>query len=377
VNAIRELAARYGVADLDLLWDWGKSGGEGKGHLRPGWQELHSRLDAGTVNIVFGYAADRMARSLLDLLTFYRACEKVGAKVVYHDGGEQDFRTPEGKLRLQVMGGVAEFQRAQTVEKAKAMHRIRRERGERVGRAPYGTRDGDRPDLVVQAFREVGSFTGAARRLNAQGIPSALGRQWHCLMVRTVVTREAPELLPRTPRQGARAASRSGFRFYHLLRDSEGHILSANHARGRVVYHCGRAEADPTHPHPYVVSESRILPWAMAEAARLRIPANAVELRAKDVARRAKLDAKRARVVDMFMDGTIDKADRDRRLAAIAADLDALDATTELVDIPQVDWTWEPEAINVVLSALWSEIRLDATMHPIRAEWRVPEWRAD
>jgi len=92
VNAIHALAARYGVEDLELLWDWGKSGGAEKRHLRAGWAELHGRLEAGTVELIFGYAADRMARSLLDLLTFYRACEAAGAKVVYHDGGEQDFR---------------------------------------------------------------------------------------------------------------------------------------------------------------------------------------------------------------------------------------------------------------------------------------------
>lgn len=178
-NAVGELAARYGVDDLELLWDWGKSGGEGKRHLRPGWLELHRRMEAGGVSIAFGYAADRMARSLLDLLTFYRACEQAGTKVVYHDGGEQDFRTPEGALRLQIMGSIAEFQRAQTVEKA--MHRIRRERGERVGRAPYGSRPGDRVDLVIAGFRETGSVRGTASLLNGLKVPSALGRTWSAL----------------------------------------------------------------------------------------------------------------------------------------------------------------------------------------------------
>jgi DNA invertase Pin-like site-specific DNA recombinase len=376
VNAIHALAARYGVEDLELLWDWGKSGGAEKQHLRAGWAELHRRLEAGSVQLVFGYAADRMARSLLDLLTFYRACDKAGAKVVYHDGGEQDFRTPEGKLRLQVMGSVAEFQRAQSVEKAKAMHRIRRARGERVGRAPYGSREGDRPDLVVAAFREVGSFTGAARRLNEWGVPSYLGRLWRSWAVQAVLRREAPELIPPTTRARSRPLSRSGFTFYHLLRDSRGHTLSAAHDHASVAYHCGQGETDPTHPRPNSVGERRILPWAMAEAARLRVPAELAEIRAHDEARRVALAGQRERWLEMYAEGILDKTTRDRRLAEIDAALDALDASTTLVEIPAIDWSWEPQALNAVLSALWSYIQLDERMRPVEAIWRVPEWRA-
>jgi hypothetical protein len=39
-GAVRTLAARYGVEDLELLSDWGKSGGYAKRHLRPGWLDL-------------------------------------------------------------------------------------------------------------------------------------------------------------------------------------------------------------------------------------------------------------------------------------------------------------------------------------------------
>jgi DNA invertase Pin-like site-specific DNA recombinase len=375
VNAIHALAARYGVEDLELLWDWGKSGGAEKRHLRAGWAELHHRLETGSVQLIFGYAADRMARSLLDLLTFYRACEAAGAKVVYHDGGEQDFRTPEGKLRLQVMGSVAEFQRAQTVEKAKAMHRIRRARGERVGRAPYGSREGDRADLVVVAFREVGSFTGTARRLNEWGVPSFLGRLWRSSAVEAVLRREAPELIPPTARARSRPVSRFGFTFYHLLRDSSGHILTATHDHGAVVYRCGQGEVDPTHPRPTGVSQRRILPWAMAEAARLRLPTELAEVREHDEARRTELAGKRERWLEMYAEGILDKAARDRRLAEIDAALDALDASTTLVEIPAIDWSWEPKTLNNVLTALWSYIQLDERMRPTEAIWRVPEWR--
>lgn len=376
-NAVRTLAARYGVDDLELLWDWGRSGGEGKAHLRPGWNDLHRRLETGKVGMVFGYAADRMARSLVDLLSFYRACDGAGAKVIYHDGGEQDFRSPEGKLRLEIMGSIGAFQRNQTVAKMKEMHRIRRERGERVGRAPYGTRDGDRADLVIETFKTVGSFNGTALELNRMAVPSALGRLWRAQVVRDVVARFAPELLPRTAMRGRRATSRGGFKFYHLVQDSRGHVLTAAHNRKRVFYHCQTAESDPSHPRPHSVGELRILAWAKGEASRLKIPADLVEMHARSEAERAGLDVARERVIDMYADGTIrDKADRDRRLGAIEASRASLDAARVLVEIPPLDWNAEPKIVNGVLAALWDHIELDDAMQPIRAEWLVPEWRA-
>jgi hypothetical protein len=255
------------------------------------------------------------------------------------------------------------------------MHRIRRARGERVGRAPYGSREGDRADLVVVAFREVGSFTGTARRLNERGVPSFLGRLWRSSAVEAVLRREAPELIPPTARARSRPVSRFGFTFYHLLRDGPGHILTATHDHGAVVYRCGQGEVDPTHPRPIGVSQGRILPWAMSEAARLRLPTELAEVREHDEARRTELAAKRERWLEMYAEGILDKAARDRRLAEIDTALDALDASTTLVEIPAIDWSWEPKALNNVLTALWSHIQLDERMRPLEAIWRVPEWR--
>lgn len=171
-----------------------------------------------------------------------------------------------------------------------------------------------------------------------------------------VLRREAPELIPPTARPRSRPVSRFGFTFYHLLRDSSGHILTATHDHGAVVYRCGQREVDPTHPRPTGVSQGRILPWAMAEAARLRVPTELAEVREHDEARRTELAAKRERWLEMYAEGILDKAARDRRLA-------------------EIDWSWEPKALNSVLTALWSHIQLDERMRPLEAIWRVPEWR--
>jgi hypothetical protein len=162
--------------------------------------------------------------------------------------------------------------------------------------------------------------------------------------------------------------------FAQLLRCSCGRMLTPNGRRRQ--YYCHRGYILAGHGR-YVVSQSTILPWIMEEAARLRIPGDVAAVRERDEARKTALLAKRARWVESYAEGLIDKATRDVRLAAIAREVDRLEAAEGLVDIPPaVDWTWPPERVNAVLRALWAEVTLDGDLRPVAAEWIVPEWRA-
>ena len=375
-NAVRALAARYGVDDLELLSDWGKSGGEGKAHLRTGWIELRRRIEAGGVNLVFGYAADRMARSLMDLLTFYRTCDAAGVKVVYHDGGEQDFRTPEGRLRLQIMGSIAEFQRAQTVEKLVESHRIRRERGERVGRAPYGSKPGEDPALVVVAYREAGSLNGAASILNAAHVPTSLGgaHLWSLDTVRAILEREAPGTLPRGMRKGSRPETRGAFTLYHLLRCACGRPLTASRLRGDPMYRCQAAEHDPNHPRPYRVRESQLLQWVRDEADHLDLGGDAAQEATDDAAIRAELDARLARAGEAYTDGMMTRERMAEVKAETEAELDKLAAVATVRAIPPAVWdgpgAWTPAMLNRWLRAFLVSVNLGPDMRPVDATWR-------
>ena len=87
-------------------------------------------------------------------------------------------------------------------------------------------------------------------------------------------------------------------------------------------------------------------------------------------------EKKRARVIDAYVDGTIEKAERDRRLLALDAEAEASAARNFIDRVPALDWDWAPGQLNQVLRALWSEVTLGADMEPLGAVWRVPEWRA-
>jgi hypothetical protein len=144
----------------------------------------------------------------------------------------------------------------------------------------------------------------------------------------------------------------------------------------QVVYRCLAGRTNSRHGR-LNISESKLIEWVKAEAARFRIPAAQVEIGERDDARRLELEARRRRVIDNYEDAIIDKAERDAKLLRIGDELARLEAVETVIDIPQaIDWSWDAKAINEVLRALWDYVRLDADMRPTEAIWRVPEWRA-
>jgi hypothetical protein len=126
-----------------------------------------------------------------------------------------------------------------------------------------------------------------------------------------------------------------------------------------------------------MVSEAKLIEAMKEEADRLRIPADRLQLVEASVSALAALEAKRDRVRDLFIDGMLDKDERNRRWTAIDVEADQLRAFERLVDIPpSVDWDWEAAQINAVLRALRERVELGPDLMPVRFVWRVPEWRA-
>ena len=192
VNAIHALAARYGVADLELLWDWGKSGGAEKRHLRAGWAELHRRLEARV-----GPARLRLRRRPhgaqparpAHVLPGLRGDRREGRLPRWwgaglpHPRGQaptpghgQRGRVPAGPDRREGEGHAPHPPGARRAGRAGALWFAR-------GR-PGGSRRGGLPRGRL--------FTGAARRLNEWGVPSFLGRLWRSSAVEAVLGRTRP-----------------------------------------------------------------------------------------------------------------------------------------------------------------------------------------
>ena len=124
-----------------------------------------------------------------------------------------------------------------------------------------------------------------------------------------------------------------------------------------------------------MISETKLLPWAIAEAAKLRTPER-VQLAESHAKEREDLEARRVRLLDMYEVGAIARDEWRTRLEAVDTAIERLDEGERIVAVPPLDWTWPPEAVNAVLRAMWRWIELDEHMRPVLAEWTAPEWRS-
>ncbi len=396
--AVRKLAIADGHnGDVVEYDDWGVSADVAKSAKRTDYARLLSDMEAGIVSAVYAFDVDRLYRDVHDLIRLQDAARKHRVRVFTTAGelaiGDGADPAAEGFAFVGAVFGRMELQKAK--KRSRAARDARRARGDQFGRPPYGyrrdreadgrvvfVRDPAQPlEGLLDAFREAGSFSGAARLLNVRKVPSPRGKRWDGNVVNRIIRRERPGLAPRG-RVDARAAVRGSQRFSRLLRCSCGRLMTprVNFTRTKygsygpyTGYQCYAGRADPTHPRPYMVNEPGILEWARVEAARLQTP-DMVTLGEQNVAQRTDLKAKRERLGWAVADGLLDREQARDRAAQIDAQLDALE--DRVVAVPAIDWSWPPGEINNVLRALWQHIELDQQMQPVRAEWRVPEWRA-
>lgn len=397
---IRKLAEAEGHnGNLVEYDDWGVSADVAKSAKRTDYTRLLADMEAGRVSAVYAFDVDRLYRDPRDLIRLQDAAQRHRVRIVTTSGelaiGDGDDPAAEAFAFIGSVFGAMELKKIK--KRNRAARDARLARGDALGRAPYGYRkardaenrvvnvlDPSQPlEPVLEAFREAGSFSGAARLLNDRAVKAPRGRSWSSNVVAKVIRRETPgELVGR--RVEPRVRVRGSFTLSRLLRCSCGQIMTGRktqHRRGERFYEytsylCFRGRYEPDHPRPYIVTEAAILEWAKAEAARLRTP-DRVQLGQQNAERRALLEQQREdlgwSVVNKLMS-------REAALAAsarITAELDELVDQEQAIEIPAVDWAWPAPALNAALRTLWEYVELDEAMRPIRAEWRVPHWRAD
>lgn len=125
-NAIQRRALRH--AGVRVVVEEKASGAKAD---RPELAGLLERLQPGDEVLV--YKIDRLARSLFDLLAILRRIELAGAR--FRSITEPfDTSTPVGRMVLQLLGVIAEFERALILERSAAGQRAARARGVRFGR---------------------------------------------------------------------------------------------------------------------------------------------------------------------------------------------------------------------------------------------------
>jgi DNA invertase Pin-like site-specific DNA recombinase len=183
----REAIATYAAQNrLEVVTEYRDEGVSGTKELddRDGLSALLARVCSNGVRVVLIERADRLARDLVVselILNQFRDCE---VRVIAVDSGTDltvGDDDPTRTLIRQVLGAVAQFEKAVIVMKLRAArNRKRRDTGRCEGIKPFGTKLGEAEVVAyIHELRSSGStLTEIATRLTAEGKPTRTGRPW-------------------------------------------------------------------------------------------------------------------------------------------------------------------------------------------------------
>ena len=155
----------------------GRSGAAGKERMRPEYLAALSLMENDGVTNLYTLRLTRLARSAGELERVASICETKGIRLVTDKEGIHDPRNAMQSALFGMIGVFAKFERDLAVQRAQDNVAVRRARGDRMGRLPYGDRPTDDPAAVVAAWYETRSLNAAAKMLNDKKVPTALGHR--------------------------------------------------------------------------------------------------------------------------------------------------------------------------------------------------------
>ncbi|HTU98790.1 MAG TPA: recombinase family protein [Solirubrobacteraceae bacterium] len=192
VDRCRALIEREGWQLTEVYEDAGWSGDDPQ---RPAYNRLLADAAAGSLDAVVVVALDRFGRDAWAVEGTLRFFDGHGVRLV-STREAIDRQTPEGTLQTGILAQFAQFEKAKIKARAKSGIAARARSGKPWGEPAYGysrADDGWEPDpreadTVRRMYRyraEDGmSYSGIARRLIAEGIPSRRGGNWTATTVK-------------------------------------------------------------------------------------------------------------------------------------------------------------------------------------------------
>lgn len=200
---IQQYAALY---DLELVAVVEDAGQSAKSLNRPGIQQALEMLRSGEAQGLVVAKLDRLTRNVVDmagLIDGYFGDRSKHQASLLSVADQVDTRTAAGRLVLNVLMSVAQWEREAIGERTSTALRYKMAQGEHVGAVPYGyerTEDNRLVEVeeeaeVVARIRELraagASLRDIAAALNADGIKTKRGAQWAAVTIKRVLDRTA------------------------------------------------------------------------------------------------------------------------------------------------------------------------------------------
>jgi len=191
--------------DLDLIAVVEDAGASGKSMNRPGLQDVLAQLRAGKVEGVLIAKLDRLTRSVGDWQRLIDAhfSERAGRQL-FSVGDSIDTRTAAGRLVLNVLLCVAQWEREAIGERTRDALQHKIGKGERCGKVRFGFTLGDDGTTLIphpqeqeaislmRRLRAEGqSYRTIAAELSARGIKTKEGKPWMHTTVKGILARAA------------------------------------------------------------------------------------------------------------------------------------------------------------------------------------------
>jgi DNA invertase Pin-like site-specific DNA recombinase len=184
---IRAMAA---VQDLELLDILVEPGETAKNLDRPAMQRMLAMVDSKSIDTVIIAKLDRLTRSVKDLAELLERFSRRGISLV-SVAESLDTATAAGRLVLNIMVSVSQWEREAIGERTRDAMRHKRACGQRVGTIPFGYRiaqdghsletDSAEQDILarIHELKAAGHTTREiAAELNRQGYVTRRGTAW-------------------------------------------------------------------------------------------------------------------------------------------------------------------------------------------------------
>jgi DNA invertase Pin-like site-specific DNA recombinase len=172
---LREYCERRGWSVTGEYVDIGISGSKEK---RPELDRLLIDAHRRRFDVVLVWKLDRFSRSLRNLVNSLAELDTLGVDFVSLRDN-LDFSTPSGRLMFQIIGAMAEFERALIQERVRAGMRNARAKGRRIGRPPQTQLSSELRADIANAYQ----FGGTSLRLLAKTFGTSLATVQRCVRV--------------------------------------------------------------------------------------------------------------------------------------------------------------------------------------------------
>ncbi len=191
LRAIRAYAKQQGIRITQVFREEGVSGATDLAN-RPALSGLIAALHGNGVKLVLVEKLDRLARDLMVQETIIGDLRKHGFELVSVHEPDLLRDDPTRVLMRQMMGAIAQYEKAVIVMKLRgARERKKARTGRCEGRKPFGFYPGEKAVLErMKALRGEGlGFDRLAAQMNAEGLRRRKGTPWDGKSMNRILTR--------------------------------------------------------------------------------------------------------------------------------------------------------------------------------------------